>query len=162
MSDVLKTSRRSFLETSAVAGGAAMLGSLSLARSVHAAGSDVMKVCLVGCGGRGNGAVRDHLRAASEAGVKVQVIAVADAFEDRARGTAENLRKEFGKDVVDLPDDRVFIGLDAYKKAIDCGVDLVINASPPGFRPFQFEYAIKAGKHVFMEKPVCVDAPRFP
>jgi len=161
MSDVLKTSRRSFLETSAVVGGAAMLGSLSLARSVHAAGSDVMKVCLVGCGGRGNGAVRDHIRAASEAGHKVQVIAVADAFEDRAKGTAESLRKEFGKDVVDLPDDRVFVGLDSYKKAIDSGVDLVINASPPGFRPFQFAYAIKAGKHVFMEKPVCVDAPGY-
>jgi len=161
MSDVLKTSRRSFLETSAVVGGAAMLGSLNLARSVHAAGSDVMKVCLVGCGGRGNGAVRDHIKAAGEAGYKVQVVAVADAFEDRAKGTAENLRKEFGKDIVDLPDDRVFVGLDSYKKAIDSGVDLVINASPPGFRPFQFAYAIKAGKNVFMEKPVCVDAPGY-
>lgn len=161
MSDVLKPSRRTFLETSALVGGAAMLGSLPLARSAHAAGSDVIKACLVGCGGRGNGAVRDNLRAAQEAGVKVQVIAVADAFEDRAKGAAESLRKEFPKDVVDLPDDRVFVGLDSYKKAIDSGVDLVINASPPGFRPFQFAYAIKAGKHVFMEKPVCVDAPGF-
>ncbi|ASV75656.1 Myo-inositol 2-dehydrogenase [Thermogutta terrifontis] len=161
MSDVLKTSRRSFLETSAVVGGAALMGSLNLARSVHAAGSDVLKVCLVGCGGRGNGAVRDHIQASQKTGIKVQVVAVADAFEDRARNTAENLRKEFGKDIVDLPDDRVFVGLDAYKKAIDCGVDIMINASPPGFRPFQYEYAIKAGKHVFMEKPVCVDAPGF-
>ncbi|MGQ9505216.1 MAG: Gfo/Idh/MocA family oxidoreductase [Thermogutta sp.] len=161
MSNTSKTSRRSFLETSAVVGGAATLSSLNLARTVHAAGSDVMKVCLVGCGGRGNGAVRDHLKAASEAGIKVQVIALADAFEDRAKGTADSLRKEFGKDVVDLPNDRVFVGLESYKKAIDCGVDLMINASPPGFRPFQFEYAIKAGKHVFMEKPVCVDAPGF-
>lgn len=153
-------SRRSFLKSSAILGGAAMTG-LNLSRSVHAAGSDVIKTCLVGCGGRGNGAVRDNLKAAAEAGIKVQVVAIADAFESRARGTAENLRKEFGRDIVDLPDDRVFIGLDAYKKAIDCGVDMMINASPPGFRPYQYKYAIEAGKHVFMEKPVCVDAPGY-
>ncbi|MGQ9822646.1 MAG: Gfo/Idh/MocA family oxidoreductase [Thermogutta sp.] len=153
-------SRRSFLKSSAILGGAAMTG-LNLSRAVHAAGSDVIKVCLVGCGGRGNGAVRDNLKAAQEAGLKVQVVAVADAFEARAKGTAESLRKEFKSDVVDLPDDRVFVGLDAYKKAIDCGVDMMINASPPGFRPYQYKYAIEAGKHVFMEKPVCVDAPGY-
>lgn len=161
MSDAFKTSRREFLGTSALVGGAALAGSLSLARSVHAAGSDVLKACLVGCGGRGNGAIRDCLKAAEEAGVRVQVVAVADAFEDRARGAANSLRKEFSKEIVDIPDDRIFIGLDSYKKAIDCGVDLVINASPPGFRPAQYEYAIQAGKHTFMEKPVCVDAPGF-
>ncbi|NMC21371.1 MAG: Gfo/Idh/MocA family oxidoreductase [Thermogutta sp.] len=153
-------SRRSFLKSSAILGGAAMTG-LNLSRAVHAAGSDVIKVCLVGCGGRGNGAVRDNIKAAAEAGLKVQVVAVSDAFEGRAKGTAENLRKEFGQDVVDLPDDRVFVGLDSYKKAIDCGVDMMINASPPGFRPYQYKYAIEAGKHVFMEKPVCVDAPGY-
>ncbi|MGQ9607029.1 MAG: Gfo/Idh/MocA family oxidoreductase [Thermogutta sp.] len=153
-------SRRSFLKSSAILGGAAMTG-LNLSRAVHAAGSDVIKVCLVGCGGRGNGAVRDNLKAAQEAGLKVQVVAVSDAFEARAKGTAESLRKEFKSDVVDLPDDRVFVGLDAYKKAIDCGVDMMINASPPGFRPYQYKYAIEAGKHVFMEKPVCVDAPGY-
>jgi len=153
-------SRRSFLKSSAILGGAAVTG-LNLSRAVHAAGSDVIKVCLVGCGGRGNGAVRDNLRAAAEAGLKVQVVAVSDAFESRAKGTAENLRKEFGRDVVDLPNDRVFVGLDAYKKAIDSGVDMMINASPPGFRPYQYKYAIEAGKHVFMEKPVCVDAPGY-
>ncbi|MGQ9915386.1 MAG: Gfo/Idh/MocA family oxidoreductase [Thermogutta sp.] len=153
-------SRRSFLKSSAILGGAAMTG-LNLSRAVHAAGSDVIKVCLVGCGGRGNGAVSDNLKAAQEAGLKVQVVAVSDAFEARAKGTAESLRKEFKSDVVDLPDDRVFVGLDAYKKAIDCGVDMMINASPPGFRPYQYKYAIEAGKHVFMEKPVCVDAPGY-
>ena len=153
-------SRRSFLKSSAILSGAAMTG-LNLSRAAHAAGSDVIKVCLVGCGGRGNGAVRDNLKAAQEAGLKVQVVAVSDAFEARAKGTAESLRKEFKKDVVDLPDDRVFVGLDAYKKAIDCGVDMMINASPPGFRPYQYKYAIEAGKHVFMEKPVCVDAPGY-
>lgn len=158
--NLTSASRRSFLKSSAIVGGAAVTG-LHLSRAVHAAGSDVIKVCLVGCGGRGNGAVRDNLKAAAEAGLKVQVVAVSDAFENRAKGTAENLRKEFGPDVVDLPDDRVFVGLDAYKKAIDCGVDMMINASPPGFRPYQYKYAIEAGKHVFMEKPVCVDAPGY-
>ncbi len=154
------SSRRSFLKSSAIVGGAAMAG-LGLSRAVHAAGSDVIKLCLVGCGGRGNGAIRDNIKGAEAAGVKVQVVAIADAFEDRAKDTAEGLRKEFGPDIVDLPEDRVFVGLDAYKKAIDSGVDMMINATPPGFRPCQYKYAVEAGKHVFMEKPVCVDAPGY-
>lgn len=146
------TNRREFLAVSAVATGAALAGGLSVARTAHAAGSDVIKVALIGCGGRGNGAVNDCMNA--DPGVKV--IAVADAFEDRARGTAERLRK-LG-DRVDLPDQRVFVGLDAYQKAIAAGPDLVILATPPGFRPMTYAAAIRAGKHVFMEKPCCVDA----
>ena len=157
MSDLKKPSRREFLKTSsAVAAGAALAGGLSLNRSVHAAGSDVIKTALIGCGGRGSGAVRDSL-AADPA---IKVIAVADAFEDRARGTAEGLRKEF-QNRVDLPDERVFSGLDAYEKAIAAGPDIVILTTPPGFRPMQYAAAIKAGKHVFMEKPCCVDAPGY-
>ena len=147
-------SRREFLKTSgALAAGAALAGGLSLSRSVQAAGSDAIKVALIGCGGRGSGAVRDCLGADPA----VKVIAVADSFENRAQGAAKGLRKEF-PDRVDLPDDRVFAGLDAYEKAIAAGPDIVILTAPPGFRPLHYTAAIKAGKHVFMEKPCCVDA----
>jgi myo-inositol 2-dehydrogenase / D-chiro-inositol 1-dehydrogenase len=86
---------------------------------------------------------------------------VADAFEGHAKGAANRLNREFKKSgQADIPPDRVFVGLDAYQKAIACA-DMVILATPPGFRPMQYEAAIKAGKHVFMEKPCCVDAPGF-
>ena len=78
------------------------------------------------------------------------------------RGPPSGLNREFkGEGKADIPAEKVFVGLDAYKKAIDCGVDMIIQATPPGFRPAHYEYAIKAGKHVFMEKPCCVDAPGF-
>jgi hypothetical protein len=159
MSDKQNASRRDFLKgTTAAAAGVALAGQMNIARTAHAAGSDVIKVALIGCGGRGNGAVQDSLNA--DPGIRV--IAVADSFEDRAQGTAKRLRdhKEF-KDRVDLPDDRVFVGLDSYQKAIDAGPDMIITATPPGFRPMVYAAAIKAGKHVFMEKPCCVDAPGY-
>jgi predicted dehydrogenase len=87
-----------------------------------------------------------------------QIWAMADAFQDKAEGSRNNLKKRY-KDRVNVPDDRVFSGFDAFQKAIDSGVDLVILATPPGFRPPHFEYAVKQGKHVFMEKPVATDAP---
>jgi myo-inositol 2-dehydrogenase/D-chiro-inositol 1-dehydrogenase len=150
-------SRRDFLKTSGlVAAGAGLAGSLSIARSAHAAGAERIRAVLIGCGGRGNGAIRDCLNADPA----VVVVAVADAFEDRAKGTAERLRKEF-KDRVNLPDDHVFVGLECHKGALAVPCDLVVMASPPGFRPMQYAAAIKAGKHVFMEKPCCVDAPGF-
>jgi predicted dehydrogenase len=123
----------------------------------HAAGSEQIKAALVGCGGRGNGAIHDCLNADPA----VKVVAVADAFEDRAKGAAGSLRGGEFKSRVDLPDDRVFFGLDAFQKAIDAGADLIVTATPPGFRPLVYAAAIKAGKHVFMEKPCCVDAPGF-
>jgi predicted dehydrogenase len=135
-----------------------MLGNLNIGRFAHAAGGDVIRVCLVGAGGRGRGAIRNCLNADKN----LKVVALADAFEDNAKGAADGLRKEEQyKAQVDLPDDRVFWGLDAYKKAIDAGVDLVVTAAPPGFRPQHYMYAVKAGKHVFMEKPCCTDAPGF-
>jgi myo-inositol 2-dehydrogenase/D-chiro-inositol 1-dehydrogenase len=157
MIDRAKTSRRDFLKASAIAG-AAMAGGLSLARSAHAAGSDIIKVALIGCGGRGNGAIRDCL----SADPAVRVIAVADAFEDKAKLAAERLRKDENfAPRVDLPPERVFAGLDAYQKALAAGVDMIVTATPPGFRPMIYAAAIQAGKHVFMEKPCCVDAPGF-
>lgn len=157
MSGKRTSSRREFLQGSAaLVAGATLASQLSLARMVHAAGSEQIKVALIGCGGRGNGAVSDCM--AADPGVKV--IAVADSFERQAKSAAKRLRENH-RDRVDLPDDRVFFGLDAYQKAIAAGPDMVILASPPGFRPQHYAAAIKAGKHVFMEKPCCVDAPGF-
>ncbi len=152
-------SRREFLKTAAAAGAAAT-SALAISRSVHAAGSDELKFALIGCGGRGTGAAADCMTVQKILGHKIRLVAVADAFEDRANGALRHLQKEFAKQV-DVPPERVFSGLDAYQKAIDCGVDLVVMASPPGFRPAQYAAAVKAGKHVFMEKPCCTDAPGF-
>jgi myo-inositol 2-dehydrogenase / D-chiro-inositol 1-dehydrogenase len=158
-----KPSRRDFLKgsTAAVAG-LTLAGSLSVARGAHAAGSDQLKAALIGCGGRGNGAANDCLSASEKSSVKVKIVAVADAFEPQAKHAASWLNREFkAKGQADVSPDRVFVGLDAYQKAIDCGIDLVITATPPGFRPMVYEAAIKAGKHVFMEKPCCTDAPGY-
>jgi predicted dehydrogenase len=143
------TSRRDFLAASAATAGAGLLPS-----AVHAAGSDIIRVGLIGCGGRGTGAAQDCLTA-GKTGVKL--VAVGDAFEGRAKGAAQTLSNKF-KDQVDLGD-RVYSGLDAYEKVIAAGVDLVLLATPPGFRPTHLEAAVKAGKHIFCEKPVAVDAP---
>jgi len=158
MSATEGSSRRDFLKRSslAVAGGA-LAGSLSLARAAHAAeGKGPIRIALVGCGGRGRGAVSDCLGSCPD----TKLVAVADAFADNAQETVGLFQKKFG-DQVDVPPERVFSGFDAYRGAIDCGVDLVMLAAPPGFRPQHYRAAIEAGKHVFMEKPCCVDAPGF-
>ena len=154
-----KRSRREFLKGTAAAG-AALAGGLSIARGAHAAGSGEIKIALVGCGGRGTGAAANCLNVEKIIREKIRLVAVADAFEDRARGALERIKAEYSAQV-DVPADRVFVGLDAYQKAIDCGVDMVLLATPPGFRPVHYAYAIQAGKHVFMEKPCCTDAPGF-
>jgi myo-inositol 2-dehydrogenase/D-chiro-inositol 1-dehydrogenase len=157
MTTPVNSTRREFLKGStALAAGAALAGGLRFAQTAHAAGSDLLKVALIGCGDRGKGAAHNILDACK--GVKI--VALADAFEDRAKDAAADLRKNY-PDLVDLPDDRLFVGLDAYQKAIASGVDLVFLATPPGFRPLHYAAAIKAGKHVFMEKPCCVDAPGY-
>ena len=161
-----KTSRRQFLKTSSVlTTGAALVGGLTISQSAHAAGSDEIKLALIGCGGRGSSAIRDRV----QVGDNCKVVAVADAFEERAKGTANGLRNDGNKEEdklfkkVDLPDDRVFSGLDSYKKAIAClnPGDQVVIATPPGFRPWHYRAAIEKGCHVFMEKPIFVDAPGF-
>lgn len=154
-----QTSRREFMKRSVLAG-AATAGSLSLARSVHAAGSDVIKFALIGCGGRGTGAAANCMNVQRLIKQPIRLVAVADAFEDRAIGSLAQLRREYA-DQIDVPPERIFVGLDAYQKAIDCGVDLVVMATPPGFRPEHYAYAIQKGKHVFMEKPCCTDAPGY-
>lgn len=112
-----------------------------------------LKVGLIGCGGRGSGAIRDTLNA--DPGVVVW--SIGDAFSDRLTGLADGLKKEIGGRY--QVEDRWFTGLDAYKKVIASGVDVVILTTPPAFRPIHFAEAVAAGKHVFMEKPVAVDGP---
>jgi myo-inositol 2-dehydrogenase / D-chiro-inositol 1-dehydrogenase len=148
-------SRRAFLKlpTTTVVGGALASG-LSIARSAYAAGDDTIKVALIGCGGRGTGAANNALGTKGN----VKLIAMADAFEDRLEKSLKALKGE-KPERIDVPQERQFVGFDAYQKAIDAGPDLVILTTPPGFRPLHFEAAIKAGKHVFMEKPVAVDSP---
>ena len=153
----VSSSRREFLKRSAVAAGAAAALSSGLARSVHAAGSDVIKIALIGCGGRGTGAANDCLNAAKILNQPLKLVAVADAFEERARNSLRNLQKQWSEQI-DVPEERIFVGLDAFQKAIDCGIDMVVMGTPPGFRPQQYTAAVKAGKHVFMEKPLCTDA----
>jgi predicted dehydrogenase len=123
-------------------------------RTVHAQNpsSDVIKVGLIGAGGRGTGALQQTL---SVPGSNVKLTAIADAFDDRINGALKAV--EGMKDKVDCPEERRFKGLDGYQKVLE-HCDMVILATPPGFRPFHFEAAVKAGKHVFMEKPVCVDS----
>lgn len=150
-------SRREFLQgsTSAVAA-AALAGRLSVARSAHAAGSDLIKIALVGCGGRGTGAAAQALR--NKAHPNVKLVALADAFRDRVESCLGKVQAQCpGK--VDVPEQRKFTGLDCHQKAIACDVDMVLLCTPPGFRPMQFEAAVQAGRHVFMEKPVATDAP---
>lgn len=139
--------RRDFLRASAALTVGAMTMRIPLA---HLQGNDKIRVGLIGCGGRGTGAAHDCANAAPG----IEIYAIGDLFKDRMEGCRENL-KGLG-DKVNLTDDRCFHGFDAYQKVISSGVDLVILAAPPGFRPQHFKAAIEAGKHVFMEKPVAV------
>jgi predicted dehydrogenase len=152
------TTRRDFLKTSAVAGGVLAAGGLM---NVHADGPEVIRIGLVGCGGRGSGAVEQCLRAGALANphVNVRLVALGDAFRDRAAGLRNRLSSTDGlRDKVDVPDDRIFVGLDAYQHVID-NVDLVLLATPPGFRPIHIRAAVAARKNIFTEKPVAVDGP---
>jgi predicted dehydrogenase len=147
--------RRDFLQTSTGVG-ATVLGALAWPQAAHAGVDETLRVGLVGCGGRGMGAALDALAADEQA----RLVAVADAFADRATACLDSLKadEKFGSRIgVDA--DRVFVGFDAYKQLIDSGVDVVLLATPPHFRPEHFAYAVAAGKHCFVEKPVAVDAP---
>ncbi|MEM9646682.1 MAG: Gfo/Idh/MocA family oxidoreductase, partial [Planctomycetota bacterium] len=149
-------SRRHFIKGSGMmlAGGAIAGSHLSVARGANAFGSETIKVGLVGCGGRGTGAA---IQALNTSGGGVKLVAMADVFEDNVQGAYRGIKSKH-EDKVDC-EDRRFVGLDAFQKVLETDADLVILATPPGFRPQQFEAAINAGKHVFMEKPVAVDAP---
>ncbi len=146
--------RRSFLSSaSKTVAGAAALSALPIERFAFGAVSpgDTLKVALVGCGGRGSGAANQALSTSES----VKLVAVADVHRDRMDGSLKGLAQQH-KDKVEVPDDHKFVGFDAYKQAIALA-DVVILATPPGFRPMQFEEAVRQGKHVFTEKPVAVD-----
>ncbi len=148
-------SRRTFLKKgSAAMAGGALLGSLAAERFAHAAGSDELKIALIGCGGRGGGAADQALNTSNLGPIKL--VAMADVHEDRLQATLGNLKKQH-EARVDVPAERQFLGFDGFEKAIAVA-DVVILTTPPGFRPMMFEAAVKAGKNVFMEKPVASDA----
>jgi len=146
-----RASRRDFL--AAAAAGAVVLGSTPF---VHAGGSDVLKVGLIGCGGRGTGAAGQALHADSN----VKLTALGDLFEDHLQSSLANLRNdsEIGPKV-DVKPDHCFVGWDAYKQVLATDVDVVILTTPPHFRPLHLKAAVEAKKHIFCEKPVAVDAP---
>ncbi len=149
------TTRRTFLKASAAATAATTAHWLG-AGGVHAAGSDVLKVGLIGCGGRGTGAATQALNADKN----VKLVAMGDAFEDRLQTSLARLKRDEGIAAkIDVLPDRCHVGFDAYQKVIDGDVDVVLLATPPGFRPIHLRYAVEKGKHVFAEKPLAVDAP---
>lgn len=155
--------RREFIGASgATILGGSLLSQLGSARQVHAAGAaKVIRIGLIGCGGRGTGAVAQALRTQGMVQDNpVKLVAMGDAFSDRLEGSLQSILKENSiKAQIDVPAERRFVGFDAYQKVLASDVDLVILTTPPGFRPIHFKAAVNAGKHIFMEKPVAVDAP---
>jgi predicted dehydrogenase len=154
--------RREFLGTAGVATGAALASAL-LPGGAFADGDDQIKVGIIGCGGRGGGAGHDVLRAARG----VTIVALGDVFADRVNGCRRDLEDQARTDeeVTRLGnrvavEGNVHVGLDAYRRVIDTpGLNYVILATPPGFRPSHIQYAIEKGKNLFTEKPVGVDGP---
>jgi predicted dehydrogenase len=155
-SETPQADRRDFLKTAAgVTAGAALAANLSMLSNVHAGGNEEIRVGLIGCGGRGTGAARQCLLG----GANVKLVAMGDAFQNRLNGCLQTLNGTAslaGK--INVPANRRFVGLNAYQNVI-ANCDLVILASPPGFRPQHITAAVAARKHIFTEKPVAVDAP---
>ena len=149
-------SRRTFIRTSsgAVMGPAILTAAASL-RAQQKADSkgETLRLGLVGCGGRGTGAASQALAADYNA----KLVAMADVFENQIESSIGTLTQKF-PDRVDVKPDKKFIGIDAYQKLLDSGVDVVLLATPPGFRPLHLNAAVDAGKHIFCEKPMAVDA----
>ncbi|MHC1769715.1 MAG: Gfo/Idh/MocA family protein [Verrucomicrobiia bacterium] len=150
------TTRREFLVNTGKFAAVSALAGVALPH-VHAAENNTIQLALVGCGGRGTGAVENAL---SVKNGPAKLVAMADVFENRLAGSFNGLKQRFS-DRIDVPNDRKFVGFDAYKQAMDClkPGDVVIFATPPAFRWVNFGYAISKGLNVFMEKPVTVDGP---
>jgi predicted dehydrogenase len=149
-------SRREFLKNTGRVAAVSALASVAIPQ-VHAAEDNTIRVALVGCGGRGTGAAADAMGAK---GGPIKLVAMADVFKDHVDNAFNGLKNDYA-DRMDVPDDRKFVGFDAYKHAMDClrPGDIVICATPPAFRWVDFTYAIEKGLNVFMEKPVTVDGP---
>lgn len=151
-------SRRNFLKNSGILSAAATLPLINPVGKVHAGEKNKIKVAIVGCGGRGSGALRQALAADPN----TVFWAAADAFEAKASNMVNALEAAAqNKDQIQVTPDRIFHGLDGYKKAIDSldPGDVIILATPPVFRPLHFEYAVKKGLNIFAEKPLAVDVP---
>lgn len=146
------STRRDFLKTSAAA---SMTLAASQLPAAYASGNDRIRIGLIGCGGRGTGAAKQAL----QADPGVELYAMGDAFEDRLQLSLGALKAEDVGSRVKVDPERQFVGFDAYQQVIDSGVDVVLLTTPPHFRPQHLRAAIDAGKHVFAEKPVAVDAP---
>jgi predicted dehydrogenase len=142
------------MNSAASAMAAAAVSQLELVSNAHAAGSDTLRVGLVGCGGRGTGAAEQALTADKN----VKLVAMADAFKDRLGESLSTLKSSGIAAQVDVPPDRQYVGFDGYKQVID-QVDVVLLATPPHFRPQHTGYAVEKGVHSFVEKPVATDAP---
>ena len=153
--------RRSFLQDSSKIVAAASLAAgvsapnLAVARGAYAGGTDTIRIGVVGCGGRGQGAVGNCLKTNSG---NVELAAMGDVFSDRIDKALRNVEKKH-KEKVKVKEENKHVGLDAFERVLAEDIDVVILATPPGFRPQHLEAAVAAGKHVFMEKPVAVDAP---
>jgi predicted dehydrogenase len=160
MANKSDATRRDFLKTTAATAGVLATG-LALQNTAHAAGDDKIKVGVVGCGGRGSGAAENVLHSAPG----VEIVAIGDVFKFRVDGLRNRLQhvveedatvKGFGNNV-DLPEERCFVGLDAYQKVINSPANYIILATPPGFRPVHIPAVVAAKKNLFTEKPVGVD-----
>lgn len=148
-------SRREFVKVSGVVATAAAVSTASARNWAWAGGSDTIRIGVIGCGGRGTGAATDAL----DSGPGTKIVALADVFRDRVQSCRDYLKENY-KDRADVADDHTFTGFDCYKQLLaTSGIDSVILATTPHFRPAHFAAAVEAGKHVFMEKPVAVDAP---
>ena len=147
-----QTSRREFLKTSALAGGVLAAPAILPGNLFAKTNSDTLKVGLIGCGGRGSGAADQALNADDN----VALTAMADAFHEPLQTSLNSLQTKH-PDKVKVTPEKQFVGLDAYQKLIDSGVDVVLLATPPGFRPAHLKAAVDAGKHVFCEKPMGTD-----
>lgn len=151
------STRRGFIGTSLSTAAAVSAGAITFPSTVHAAGNDDwLRVGLIGCGGRGTGAARQAL----EADPRVKLVAMGDVFEEPLQVSLKSLSAVAEiADKIDVPREQQFVGFDAYKNVLATDVDVVLLTTPPHFRPMHVKAAIAAGKHVFAEKPVAVDAP---
>ena len=145
-----KRTRRDFLATNTSLATTALIS--TVVPHVHAGESSLLKIGLIGCGGRGSGAVLDALTVDPQ----TKLIAACDIFPDRAKASLEGLKTKFGDRIAVTPE-TLFIGFDAYKKVLATDIDVVILATPQHFRPITLRDAVAAGKHVFAEKPVAID-----
>ena len=154
MKSLKSKSRREFVQKTAIATGSLIVAPVGADVMARVNGEKKLKLSLVGCGGRGSGAVVQALTADDN----VELVSMADIFVDRIEKSLKGIQDHFeGKKKINVKEKHIFIGFDAYKKAIDMA-DVVILSTPPGFRPYHFEYAIANDTHVFMEKPLATDS----